>query len=249
VGRDPDDKIRIEAEVLINGDDFTVDLSGSADRVPEPLNIPRSMTETICKLCFKTVTTPEQDSNEGQYRPLSIVAPQGSVFNAQYHTPTSTVWTSIVGIDVIYQALAKAIPDQAPASSGGEPVAIQIYGEHPDTDQMFVEANNDAVGWGANPNHNGANILMHISKTMVRNIPIEVLENKAPIRFNRLELRQDSGGAGANRGDLGTRKDFKFTKKSGALSIVQRSRSEGWGLEGGEPGSCTVFALQDLEDD
>jgi len=249
VGRDPDDKIRIEAEVTIDGDEFTVDLSGSADEVPEPLNIPRGMTETICKLCFKTVTTPERDSNEGQYRPLNIVAPEGSVFNAQYPAPTFTVWTSIVGIDVIYQALAKAIPDQVPASSGGEPVAIQIYGEHPDTGRMFVEANNDAVGWGAGVDHDGSNALMHISETMVRNIPIEVFENKAPIRFDRIELRQDSGGAGANRGGLGTRRDFEFTEKSGALSIVQRSRSEGWGLEGGEPGSRTVFALQDLEDD
>jgi N-methylhydantoinase B len=90
---------------------------------------------------------------------------------------------------------------------------------------------------------------MHISETMVRNIPVEVFENKAPIRIDRLELRQDSGGAGKYRGGLGTRRDFQFTDETGALSIVQRSRSEGWGYDGGEPGARTVFALQDLEDD
>ncbi|WP_254861568.1 hydantoinase B/oxoprolinase family protein [Halovivax gelatinilyticus] len=243
VGRDPDDGIRVQADVTIDGGDFTVDLSGSADEVEEPLNIPRGMTETICKLCFKTVTTPDEDSNDGQYQPLSVVAPEGNVFNAQYPAPTFTVWTAITGIDVIYQALAKALPDRVPAASGGEPIGIQIYGEHPDTGEMFVEANNDAVGWGATRSQDGESALMHISETMVRNVPIEVFENKAPIRLNRLELRDDSGGEGERRGGLGTRRDYEFTEPSGALSILQRSRSPGWGLAGGGPGARNVIVV------
>ena len=249
VGRVPDDGIRIEAAVTVDGDEFTVDLSASAEEVDEPLNVPLGMTETICKLCFKTVTTPSEDSNEGQYRPLNVVAPEGSVFNAQYPAPTFTLWTAIVAIDVIYQALADAIPGEVPASSGGEPVAIQIYGEHPETGRLFVEANNDAVGWGATTGQDGENALMHVSETMVQNIPVEVFENKAPVRIDRLELRQDSGGAGEYRGGLGTCRDFRVTDPTGALSIVQRSRSVGWGLDGGEPGARTVFVLDELEPD
>ncbi|WP_135822191.1 hydantoinase B/oxoprolinase family protein [Halostella litorea] len=243
VGRDPDDGIRVQADVTIDGDEFTVDLSGSADEVEEPLNIPRGMTETICKLCFKTVTTPEEDSNGGQYRPLEVIAPEGNVFNAQYPAPTFTVWTAITGIDVIYKALAKAMPDRVPAASGGEPVGVQIYGEHPDTGEMFVEANNDAVGWGATRTQDGENALMHISETMVRNVPVEVFENKAPVRLQRLELREDSGGTGTHRGGLGTRRDYEFTEPTGALSILQRSRSPGWGHEGGGPGARNVVVV------
>ncbi|WP_247730747.1 hydantoinase B/oxoprolinase family protein [Halovivax limisalsi] len=243
VGREPGDHIHVEAEVTIDGDEFTIDLSGSDDEVEEPLNIPRGMTETICKLCFKTVTTPEEDSNEGQYRPLEIVAPEGNVFNAQYPAPTFTVWTAITGIDVIYKALAKAMPDEVPAASGGEPVGIQIYGEHPDTGEMYVEANNDAVGWGATRGQDGESALMHISETMVRNVPVEVFENKAPIRFTRLELRQDSGGEGTYRGGLGTRRDYEFTDPAGALSILQRSRSPGWGHDGGGPGARNTIVV------
>lgn len=243
VGREPGDNIYIEAEVTIDGDEFTVDLSGSADEVEEPLNIPLGMTETICKLCFKTVTTPDEDSNGGQYEPLSIIAPEGNIFNAQYPAPTFTVWTAITGIDVIYRALAKGMPDLVPAASGGEPVGIQIYGEHPDTGEMFVEANNDAIGWGATRTQDGENALMHISETMVRNVPIEVFENKAPIRFQRLALRQDSGGVGTHRGGLGTRRDYEFTAPTSALSILQRSRSPGWGHEGGGPGARNTIVV------
>jgi len=90
---------------------------------------------------------------------------------------------------------------------------------------------------------------MHISETMVRNIPIEVFENKAPIRFDQLSLREDSGGPGKHRGGLGIRRDFRVLKPVGALSIIQKTRTDNWGLEGGEPGKKNVVVLESDEDD
>ena len=240
--------IRIEVELTIDGDEFHVDFSGSADQVDEPLNIPRGMTETVCKLCFKSITTPEETSNAGQYAPLSVHAPEGNLFNAAYPAPTFTIWTGIVSIDVVYEALAKAMPDRIPASSGGDLNDVMLFGEDPDTGRQFVEANNDAVGWGATDDHDGANAVMHISETMVQNIPIEVFENKAPIEFDQLSLRQDSGGAGEYRGGLGLRRDFRITNPVGALSIVQKTRTAGWGVDGGKPGAKNGIVLE-LDDD
>jgi len=241
--RDEDDLIRMEVEITIDGDEFTVDFSGSADQVDEPLNIPIGTTESISKLAFKTVTTPDQDSNAGQYRPLNVVAPEGNIYHATYPAPTFTIWTAIVGLNPIYEALAKALPDRVPASSGGDLCDIMLYGEHPDTGRQFVEALNEAVGWGGTADHDGQNALMHVSETMVRNIPVEVFENKAPIQFDRLQLRQDSGGPGRRRGGLGIRRDYRVTHPVGALSIIQKTKTEGWGLKGGEPGAKNVVAL------
>lgn len=241
--RDEDDLIRMEVEITIDGDEFTVDFSGSSDQVDEPLNIPIGTTESISKLAFKTVTTPDQDSNAGQYRPLDVVAPEGNIYHATYPAPTFTIWTAIVGLNPIYEALAKALPDRVPASSGGDLCDIMLYGEHPDTGRQFVEALNEAVGWGGTAEHDGQNALMHVSETMVRNIPIEVFENKAPIQFDRLTLRQDSGGAGRRRGGLGIQRDYRVTHPVGALSIIQKTKTEGWGLKGGEPGAKNVVAL------
>ncbi|MCU4753206.1 hydantoinase B/oxoprolinase family protein [Halobacteria archaeon AArc-curdl1] len=242
------DLIRIEVEVTIDGEEFSVDFSGSSDQVEGPLNIPLGMTETVCKLCFKSITTPTEVSNAGQYAPLSVYAPEGNLFNASYPAPTFTIWTGIVSIDVVYKALAKALPETVPASSGGDLNDIMLYGEDPETGRQFVEANNDAVGWGATNDHDGANAVMHISETMVQNIPVEVFENKAPISFDELSLRTDSGGAGEYRGGLGLRRDFRIEHPVGALSIIQKTKKPGWGIDGGEPGAKNGIVL-DLDDD
>ncbi|MDY6817316.1 MAG: hydantoinase B/oxoprolinase family protein [Halobacteriales archaeon] len=237
-----DGTLRLEAAVTIDGTDFEVDFSGSADQVQAPLNVPPGGAETIAKLCFKSVTTPAEDSNHGQYAPLSVTAPEGSIFNAEYPAATFLGWTSILGIDVIYRALAKGMPERVPAAGGGDLCSIMLYG----TDRagrQFVEANNDAVGWGATHSRDGSNALMHISETRVRNIPIEVIETKAPVRIERLTLRQDSGGAGAQRGGLGVRRDYRATDTVGALSIVQKTRTTNWGLDGGKPGDRNVVVL------
>lgn len=249
VNREAGDLIELRAEVTIDGEEFSVDFSGSSPEVDEPLNIPPGMSETICKLCFKTLTTPEEDSNGGQYEPLSMHVPEDNIFNASYPAPTFTVWTGIVGIDVVYQALAKGMPDRVPASTGGDLADIMLYGENPETGRPFVEANNEGVGWGAGVAHDGENALMHISETMVRNIPIEVFENKAPIRFDQLSLREDSGGPGEHRGGLGIRRDFRVLEPVGALSIIQKTRTENWGLDGGSPGEKNVVVLDSDRED
>lgn len=242
-GQKKEDLIRLEAEVTIDGEEFSVDFSGSQGEVNEPLNIPYGTTETIAKLCFKTVTTPEQHSNAGQYAPLETVAPEGNIFHATYPAPTFTIWTAILGIDVVYKALAKAIPGKVPASSGGDLLSIMVYGENPETGRQFVEANNEGVGWGAAPDHDGANALMHISESMVQNVPVEVYENKAPLEIDQLALRQDSGGAGEYRGGLGIRRDYRFTHPVGALSIIQKTKTDNWALDGGSPGDRNAVVL------
>jgi len=196
------------------------------------------MSETICKLCFKTLTTPE-GLQRRSVRAADDARPRGQHLQRELPAPTFTVWTGIVGIDVVYKALAKGMPDRVPASSGGDLADIMLYGENPETGRPFVEANNEGVGWGAGVGHDGANALMHISETMVRNIPIEVFENKAPIRFDQLSLREDSGGPGEHRGGLGIRRDFRVLEPVGALSIIQKTRTDNWGWTAGSPGRRT----------
>jgi N-methylhydantoinase B len=240
---DSDDLLRIETSVTIDGDEMTVDFSGSSDQVDAPFNVPIGMTQTVARLCLKTITTPDEESNAGHYAPLEVTVPEGNLYNPSYPAPTFAVWPAMLAVDVIYKALAKGMPDRIPASSGGDILSITVYGEHPDTGKQIVEATNQGVGWGATADHDGGSALMHISETMVQNIPIEVLENKAPVAIDRLELRQDSGGAGRNRGGLGIRRDFRFTHEIGALSIIQKTKTDGWGLDGGSPGTRNAVVL------
>ncbi|WP_254861574.1 hydantoinase B/oxoprolinase family protein [Halovivax gelatinilyticus] len=237
--------VEIVATVTIDGESFAIDLTESADQLETPYN--DTGGDALGKLCFKTVTTPEEDSNHGLYEPLSVETRPGSIFEPTEPAPTFVGWTGILAVDVVYEALAKGMPDLVPASSGGDLCSIMLYGNDPETGRAFVEANNEAVGWGATNARDGQNALMHVTETMVQNLPIEVIEQKAPVEIDRLSLRPDSGGPGTNRGGLGIRRDYLVTHPTGGLSIVQKTRTDGWGLDGGEPGAKNVVGL-DLDD-
>ncbi|RQG94913.1 hydantoinase B/oxoprolinase family protein [Natrarchaeobius chitinivorans] len=240
---DDDELLRIETTVTIDGDEMIVDFAGSSDQIDAPFNVPIGMTRTVARLCLKTITTPDEESNAGHYAPLTVEVPEDNLYNPSYPAPTFAVWPAMLAVDVVYKALAKGMPERIPASSGGDILSVTIYGEHPETGKQIVEATNQGVGWGATAERDGESALMHISETMVQNIPIEVLENKAPVEIDRLSLRQDSGGPGRNRGGLGIRRDFRFTDEIGALSIIQKTETDGWGLDGGKPGAKNAVVL------
>lgn len=244
-----EDPVRIGIEVTVDGDDLTLDFGPSADQTDGPMNIPIGRTQAVAKFCTKMLATPLEPANEGHFAPLTVEAPEGSLYHATYPAPTFTQWSSTLAVEVVYKALAQAIPERLAASSGGDLCSIMLYGESPETGQKFVEANNEGVGRGATADHDGANGVMHIAQTNVRNIPIEVFENKAPIEFDQVTLRQDSGGAGEYRGGLGIRRDYRFTHPSGALSIIKKTQTEGYGLEGGDPGTKNVVVLQGSDDE
>ena len=238
-----DDPVRVEIEVTIDGERFIVDFSNSSDEVAGPINMPLGSTETLCKVCLKTVTTPDEPNNAGHYDPLEVIAPAGNIFHATYPSPTFTLWTSVVGTGTLFKALAKGMPERISASTGGDLCSIMLYGEDPATGKRFVEASNEGVGWGATDERDGPNALMFPTQTMVQNVPIEVYENKAPITFDQLSLREDSGGAGRYRGGLGIRRDYRATAPLGILSIVKKTKTPGWGIEGGEAGAKNVVVL------
>jgi len=244
-----DEPVRMEAEVTIDDEDFIVDFSGSSKQVDGPINLPYGMTETICKLALKTLTTPEDPSNEGQYDPLSVVAPEGNLFHATYPAPTFTIWTGILGVELVYKALAKGMPNLVPASSGGDLCGVVLVAENSETGEMLIESSNEGVGWGATDGHDGANALMHISETRVKNIPIEVFENKIPIQFDELSLRQDSGGSGEYRGGLGVRRDYRFLDDIKAITLIKKTRTSGWGLNDGDAGDRNVVVVQSNGED
>lgn len=239
-----DELVRMDVEVTVDGESFTVDFSGSSGEVDGPVNLPYGMTETICKLVLKTLTTPDEPSNEGQYAPLSVIAPEGTLFHATYPAPTFTIWTGILGVEVVYKAVANGMPERVPAGSGGDLCGVVLVAKDPETGEMFIESSNEGVGWGATDGMDGANALMHISETRVKNIPIEVFENKIPIRFDELSLREDSGGVGEYRGGVGVRRDYRFLDDVKGITLIKKTRTDSWGLDGGEPGDRNVVVVE-----
>jgi N-methylhydantoinase B len=239
-----DDPVRMQVTVTITDERFEVDFAGSAPATRGPVNMPFGSTLAMCKVVFKSLTSPERSSNAGQMRALDVKAEEGTLFHAVYPAPTFTLWTGIVGLELIHKALAQAMPERMAASSGGDVPGFMMIGIHPDTQQMFAISNNDPVGWGGTLVHDGSNALIHLSESIVRNTPLEVLESKTTMLMERMEMRHDSGGAGKHRGGLGIHRDIRFLADGEFLTVMKKTKSPPWALEGGsesQPNTVVLF--------
>jgi N-methylhydantoinase B len=244
-----DEMIPMRVTITIDRARFKVDFTGSSKSVRGPVNLPFGRTHAMCRAAFKSLTTPHAVSNGGHFRPLDVVAPPGSLFNAVYPSPTFTLgWTSTVGLELLFKALAQGMPERLAASSGGDVPGFMMVGTHPDTKRFFAVSNNDCVGWGATNQHDGSNATNTPNQSQVRNTPIEVMEMKTGMFFERLELRTDSGGPGKLRGGLGLRRDIRFISDGELLSVMKKTKTRPWAIAGGEePESNTMLLFPGTE--
>ncbi|MBB3694491.1 hydantoinase B/oxoprolinase family protein [Sphingomonas sp. BK580] len=228
-----DDPVPIHVRVTIDDDGMTCDFSGSSAAVRGPINIPIGLTETICKFALKSLTTPMQRNNAGSFRALTVVAPEGNLFHAAYPSATYTQWPAHLALELVYKALAQGMPERVAACSGGDTLGFMMIGRSKATGEMYAVSNNEPVGWGGSATHDGINATNHISGSLVRNTPIEVIEMKTGMRMETFGIRPDTGGAGRTRGGVGTERSIRFVEDGEFLSITKRSKERPWSLLGG----------------
>ena len=80
------------------------------------------------------------------------------------------------------------MPERLAASSGGDVPGFMMVGKKPERGRVYAVSNNDAIGWGATAFHDGINATNHISGSLVRNTPIEVLEMKTGMSIEKSEF-------------------------------------------------------------
>ncbi len=229
-----DRNIRMAVEVTVDAESFVADFNGSDRAAKGPVNVPYGATVTMSKTYFKFLTSPGSPSNHGHYRPLEVRADPGCLFHAIYPSATYMPWTKMVAFELIAKALAPAV-GWIPMSSGGDEPGFMAVGRHARTGRTFVVSNNEGIGWGATRTHDGATAIQHPSTSTVRNTPIEVLERQANLFHEGLSLIPDSGGVGEYRGGLGVRRQVRATAETEVISMKKKSRTLGWGLDGGRP--------------
>lgn len=236
--------VRLECTVTVGDDEMVVDWSKSDPQVKGPINLPYGITLALSSLIFKALTTPETPATAGNFRPLRVIAPEGNIMHAVAPAPTFTLWTGLLAGEVITKALSQGMPDVVPACSGGDVCTMMGLGLDPRSGRFWLEATNEAVGFGGHAGGDGESGIMHLTEPGCRNNPVEVLEVKAPLRIEHYGLRPDSGGPGEHRGGLGISRIYRFLAPSTAITIVKKTRTQPWPMEGGEPGNACHVILR-----
>jgi N-methylhydantoinase B len=242
-GVDVDRMIKLNVTVTVTGDEMIIDWTGSDRDVRGPINLPLGQTEAFCSLVFKALTTPDTSVVAGNFRPLRIITEPGSVTHAVPPMPTFTLWTGLLGGEVVLKALAQGMPDLVPACSGGDVCSMMGLGVNPRNNEPWLEATNEAVGFGAHARGDGADGIMHISEPGCRNNPVEVLETKSPMFIESYGYRTDSGGAGRYRGGVGVSRVYRFTAPSTGICLVYKTRTRPWSIAGGREGDNNHVVL------
>lgn len=228
--------VKMRATVTVAEDEFVVDWTGSDDAVKGPINMPFGLTVGVSSLVFKAVTTPELTATEGNFRPLRVIAPEGSLMHAVPPAPTFTLWTGLLAGEVVLKALAQGMPDLVPACSGGDVCSMMGLGVNPRNDRPWLEATNEGVGFGGHAAADGEHGIMHMTEPGCRNNPVEALETKAPMLIEHYGLRADSGGPGKHRGGLGVSRAYRFLADSTAIMLVKKTKTKPWGIGAGREG-------------
>lgn len=232
-----EDPIKIAVKITIQGDRATVDFSGSSPQVKGCFNCVYAITVSAVFYVFRLCVNADIASNSGCMIPIEIIAPKGSIVNAEppHAVAGGNVETSQRIVDVLLGALSQALPDLIPAASSGTMNNITLGGYDPERKRYYTYYETIAGGMGARPDRDGiSGIHTHMTNTM--NTPIEALEYAYPFQVVRYQLRPGTGGAGRYRGGDGIRRDIQVRYETHFTILSDRRKFSPYGLQGGKPG-------------
>jgi len=236
--------VRIHVKVTVHQGEMTIDLSGCSPERKAGIN---SRTLAGARVAYKALTGPLDPVNEGSFRALKVIVPEGSIMMARFPAPMSS-WSIIVPmvVDCIVKALAQAMRDRVPAGHhgllGG---AVVFFGVHPKSGRRFVVQSIEGGGWGGRPFEDGESATVSVCQGDVRNGSIEGIELKCPVLVEARSLRQDSGGAGRYRGGLGLDMRVRnLVEGRWNFEQARRLNCPPWGLWNGEPGEAGAYLLR-----
>jgi N-methylhydantoinase B len=248
-GIEPGVPIPLRIAVEVSGDEMTIDYSGYPDQVRGSINTGPSGATAIARTAFKMLTTPTEPVNEGQFRPLTVKVPDGTVVSAR--RPAACGWwarTTSTSIDMVFRSLAKALPDNVPAGHFGDVPMCLINGIDR-AGRRFVIFDPIPGGHGARPFEDGPSATVCFHEGDTPDIPVEVQELMFPILVEESTLDEDSGGAGRYRGGLGYRRVFRMMGEASQVQLnIDRNGCLPWGLGGGLPGAPNRAFLRDAPD-
>ena len=232
-GPPPSGPATIRLRMNLDGSGAMFDFGGTDEQRPGNVNAVSAVTVSAVAWALRSVADPTIPANGGALRPLTVIAPEGSVVGASLPAAVGggNVEVSQRVADVCLLALAQALPDRVPAASQGTMNNLILGGQ-----SGWVYYETIGGGQGARPGRDGMSGV-HTGMTNTRDTPTEALERAYPMTVLRYRLRDGSGGAGRWAGGDGIDRVIQVLEPATLSLITERRVSRPWGLQGGDPGA------------
>jgi N-methylhydantoinase B len=227
---------RIELTLRIRGDQLTYDFTGTDPAARSSINCTLSSAISAVFITAKAIFS-EIPFSYGILRALEIVAPVGSMVNAQPPSPVggfgATAYEKICTAALC--AFSRVVPERTIAGSYN---LLNTFwgGRDPDGGRDYVCYVWSAGGIGAGHAWDGPHAMQTFLDASTTSIPAEVIERMAPIVIERDQLRPNTCGAGRHQGGLGCDKTIRLARGDARLTVAgDRGKFMAPGLFGGRP--------------
>ena len=225
-----DGDLPIHSTVEIAGDSIRIDFTGTAPQYDGNLNCPLAVTKSACYFVVRCVTEPDLPASGGAFAPVAVTAPEGCLVNAR--RPAAVVAgnteTSSRIVDVVFAALGELLP--VPAAGQGTMNNVALGNDD------FTYYETIGGGQGSCPDADGPSAV-HVAMSNTLATPTEAIELEYPLRVERWELRQGSGGAGSRRGGDGIVRELRVLEDCRLSVLAERRRHAPPGRAGGADGA------------
>ncbi len=235
-----DEDVAIKVAATVDGDTLKIDFDGTSEQVEGNVNCPLSVTRSACYFALRVLLPGDVPANAGTYAALSLSAPEGSLVNARSPAAVvaGNVETSQRVADTVLLALSEAV--ELPAQGQGTMNNVIIGG----AGWTYYETIGGGQGASAaGPGPSG----VHVGMSNTLNTPIEALELEYPMRVERYELREGSGGGGEHRGGDGVERSVRVLEPAQLSLLTDRRRHAPQGAGGGEEGAMGENRLNNDE--
>jgi len=244
-----DDPVTLAAAITVTDEGMHADFTGTSPLSRHGVNVPLGYAEAYFTYGMLVALAPELPNNYASLAPFTVSAPPGVILNAQHPDPVAV--RHVIGhfvTDLTMGALADVLPDVIPAEGAGalwnfQASARQASAADPKPPIELLMFNSG--GSGARPSLDG--ITATAFPSGVRTMSAEATEQVGPIIIWRKEIREDSGGAGTQRGGMGQILEvgptdgyqFEFS------AMFDRVANPARGRHGGEDGAPGKVYLDD----
>lgn len=238
-----DVRLKLKVAVRVSGSEITIDLTGSSPETQTACNVPFEGSTLVSAyfivrtLLLDQVLVDEHiPQNEGIFRPITVVAPLGTIFNPRFPRACTSRFCQAQRLtDLVIKALAPVVPHLATAGNSAAMLAgaYAIYDKDTDQYEVYVEINEGS--YGGRPDRDGLDGVDCLMAN-TRNTPIEELESHYHLRCERYELRDDDAAAGKWRGGVGIVRETRFLADGFISTQGDRHYEPPHGVFGGDEG-------------
>ncbi|MEM1287605.1 MAG: hydantoinase B/oxoprolinase family protein [Pseudomonadota bacterium] len=249
-GRNWDTRLKVQVTVRVRGDELEIDLTGSADETPTGFNVPfEGALKVACFYAVRTLLLDQATTegfipqNEGMFRPVSVTAPKGSIFNPRFPRACFARMAQVQRvIDCILRALAPVMPERVTAGNAATVMSVSYAGFDTDRGQYWVCVEVNEGSYGARATKDGLDTVDNLMAN-TRNVPVEEIELHYPLRVERYEFRDEAPGAGRHRGGCGHVREMRFLTDGFFSCNGDRILEPPFGLFGGQDGRGARLAF------